>query len=306
VAAARKDAQTAADEGLAEGHFLIGQLAEDTGDLAGAIKAYRAAVEAHKALDEQGGRYRVALARALLKTRTGAGASPRPVPPLERTGRANPARYLETLRQLVVLTLQAPDLPDASPKVSEAEKLADEVLAAGAKVPFDVRAQALAVKGLYTRALATYTAGLRDQGLLAPRYANGLLDLLANHPGLKRPESLTVPDPAQAERHYAAGLNFFFARRYPEAEKEFLGAVENDNADARYYYYLGLSRLAQGKRDAFEDFDQAGRLERRGRPDRAAVSAALERIQGPMRRVLNNIRNRPRDAEARPAMEPAR
>src|SRR5206468_257329 len=114
VGAARKDARAAADEGVAEGHYLLGQLAEDTGDLAGAIKAYRAAVAAHKALDGEGSRYRVALARALLKSRTGAGAPARPVPPVERTGRASPARYLETLRQLVVLTLQAPDLPDTS------------------------------------------------------------------------------------------------------------------------------------------------------------------------------------------------
>ena len=57
--------------------------------------------------------------------------------------------------------------------------------------------------------------------------------------------------------------------------------------------------LAQGKRDAYEDFDQAAGLERRGRPDRAAVSTALERVQGPMRRVLNNIRNRPVKERAR-------
>ena len=62
--------------------------------------------------------------------------------------------------------------------------------------------------------------------------------------------------------------------------------------DARYHYFLGLSRLAQDKREAYEDFDQAARLERLGRPGRPAVSAALERVQGPMRRVLNEIRNR--------------
>jgi hypothetical protein len=88
-------------------------------------------------------------------------------------------------------------------------------------------------------------------------------------------------------------MNFFASRRYREAEKEFLAAVQNDNGDARYYYFLGLSRLAQGKREAYEDFDEASRLERLGRPDRAQVSAALERVQGPMRRVLNSVRTRP-------------
>jgi tetratricopeptide (TPR) repeat protein len=88
-------------------------------------------------------------------------------------------------------------------------------------------------------------------------------------------------------------VNYFFAHRYADAEKEFVAAAENDSSDARYYYYLGLSRLAQNKRDAYEDFDQAARLERLGRPGRAAVSASLERVQGSMRRVLNEIRTRP-------------
>ena len=59
------------------------------------------------------------------------------------------------------------------------------------------------------------------------------------------------------------------------AGKEFAAAVENDNGDARYYYFLGLARLAQGKRDAYEDFDQGARLEELGRPTRAAVPSSV-------------------------------
>ncbi len=54
-----------------------------------------------------------------------------------------------------------------------------------------------------------------------------------------------------------------------------------------------LARLAQGKREAYEDFDQGARLERQGRPDSAAVAAALERVQGQVRWVLNAARTRP-------------
>ena len=204
-----------------------------------------------------------------------------------------PLSMLDFTSLMLNLTLQAADLPMSGPAAREAEKLADEVLAMGDKAPFDVRAQALAVKGLYTRALRTYTTGLRDRGLLAPAYANALLELISEHPMLKRPDSLIVPEPAEGEKHYAAGVNYFFAHRYADAEKEFIAAVENDGSDARYYYYLGLSRLAQNKRDAYEDFDQAARLERLGRPGRGAVSASLERVQGSMRRVLNEIRTRP-------------
>ena len=136
-----------------------------------------------------------------------------------------------------------------------------------------------------------YATGLRDKGLLAPAYANAMLDLVQNHPVLRRPDTLAIPDPLEGEKRYAAGLNLYFARRYADAEKELLSAVENDNGDARYYYFLGLSRMAQGKTDAAEDFDQAARLERQGRPDRGTVSRALERVQGPMRNALNDVRD---------------
>ena len=56
--------------------------------------------------------------------------------------------------------------------------------------------------------------------------------------------------------------------------------MEHDGQDARYYYFLGLAQLMQGDRDAYEDFDQGARLEQQNRPPRAAVSAALERVQG--------------------------
>jgi tetratricopeptide (TPR) repeat protein len=305
VAAARKDAAAAAKEGSAEGHYVAGRLAEELGQMDEAIRDYRAAIAASPAADASAGSlYRVALARALLRSRGGETPAVRPLPPPIRTGKApvksdlstvayRPLSVLDFTSLMATLTVQAPDLPLGGPAAREAEKLADEVLAMGDKAPFDVRAQALAVKGLYTRALRTYTAGLREKGLLAPAYANALLDLISDHPMLKRPDSLIVAEPAEGEKHYAAGVNFFFDRRYLDAEREFLSAVENDNGDARYYYFLGLSRLAQNKREAYEDFDQAARLERLGRPGRAAVSAALERVQGPMRRVLNEVRSRP-------------
>jgi tetratricopeptide (TPR) repeat protein len=249
-------------------------------------------------------RYKVALARVLLRKQTPRGT--RPVPAELRTGKTPAATNknvlprgassasLDVARLLVLTTmLQAPDLPQGAKGGTEADKLADEILAMGDKVPFDVRAQALAVKNLYTRALRVYVGGLRDKGLLAPNHANAILALINNHPTFRRPESRSDPDPLQAEKNYAAGLSFYAAKKYARAEREFLAAVENDNGDARYYYFLGLSRLAQGNREGYEDFDQAAQLERLGRPDRAAVSKALERVQGPMRKALNAVRNRP-------------
>jgi hypothetical protein len=298
LAAARRDAEQAAAQGQAEGNFAAGRIAEELGHWDEAATKYRQAVAAHPALDAEGGRYRVALARVLLQAAP--AESPAAPPPATRPTKERGAkvtqgpRPLGVLAVLVSLGLQpAPDLPPLVPKErAEAEKLADEVLAAPeGSVPFDVRAQALAIKGLHTRALTTYAEGLRPY--LPPRYAEGLLRLVRAHPGLSRPESRMVPDPLAAEKHYAAGLNFFFARNYRGAEQEFLAAVENDSQDARFYYYLGLARLMQNKRGSGEDFEQGARLEAQGRPAPAAVSAALERVQGPARRRVNEARTRP-------------
>jgi TolA-binding protein len=170
-----------------------------------------------------------------------------------------------------------------------ARELADEILAAGDKVPFNLRAQALAVKGLHTRAVMTYAEGLR--GHLPPALANGLMAILQSHPSLRRPEGTDVPDPVEADKHYAVGLNRFFAEDYAGAEKELAEAVRLYGRDARYFYFLGLARLHQGKqRGAEADFAEGARLEKFDLPPRAAVSRSLERIQGRVRLLLNEVR----------------
>jgi tetratricopeptide (TPR) repeat protein len=196
------------------------------------------------------------------------------------------------LAVLLLLTFQDA-MEQPSPEQQEAERLADEVLKAGDAAPFEVRAQALAVKGRWTAALNTFAEGLR--GRVPPVYANGLLALVRNHPCLKRPEGQPTPNPLEAEKRYSSGVNFYFARDYASAEKDFMAAIDNDSQDARYFYFLALSRLMQGKRiDAAEDLDRGALLERVGRPTPAAVSEALERVQGEVRRIVNDARTKPR------------
>ncbi len=129
---------------------------------------------------------------------------------------------------------------------------------------------------------------------MPPEYRDGLLFLILNHPRLSRPDSLRVANPFEAEKHFAAGVNLYFDGDFAYAEKELLLAVENDGQDARYYYFLGLARLAQNKRRvAYRDFEEGAMLEQLNRPSPAAVSEALERIQGPTRLLLNDVRDRP-------------
>jgi hypothetical protein len=294
--AARKDAEEAAKAGVAEGHYAAGRIAEALGQADAAIKSYRTALAAHgEKLDAEGSRYSMALARVLLLPGEARAA--------QKIGWRDPAPYpakhyedLKNLALMLMLGLQAPLLPGEEAGLEEAQKLADNVLRAESQrpgsVPFDVLAQAMAVKGRWKEAWQAYLGGIRP--LLSREHANGLAYLLANDPRLRRPASLGTSNPMDAEKHFAAGLNFYFDRDYANAEKELLHAVENNSQDARYFYFLGLSRLELNRRrDAAADFDQGAKLESLNRPAPAAVSESLERIQGPTRQTLNEVRHRP-------------
>jgi hypothetical protein len=98
-------------------------------------------------------------------------------------------------------------------------------------------------------------------------------------------------DPEGSERHYSAGVRYYWLRRYADAERELQRAIGANDGDARYGYYLGLAQLAQGQREsAVDSFRRAGRLEQDQRPSRELVSESLERVQGRERGLLNRYR----------------
>jgi hypothetical protein len=301
LTAAQRDADAAAKTGAAEGHYAAGRIAETLGQVDAAIASYRAALAAHGKPDSQGNRYRMALARVLLLPR-GARPTPPAAPPkdAEKVGWRDPAPYPAKVYEerkglvlMLVLGLQPPLLPGEEPGLDEAEKLADEVLKAPlGTVPFTTLAQALAIKGRWNLALQVYVEGIRP--ILPREYYDGLMYLILNDPRLKRPDSLRIPNPLAAEKHFAAGLNFYFDGDYVNAERSFLLTIENDSQDARFFYFLGLSRLAQNRRrEAYADFNQGVVLERINRPAPVAVDQSLERIQGPARCILNEFRQNP-------------
>ena len=294
--AAAKDADEAVLSKTALGYYAKGRVAEVRGEIIDAIDFYRKAVNENKALDAQGIVYRIALARLLNSV------LPTNIKPKEADGEkvgVLEKKEPEMLTNLFALLLtgfyfQQPEIvfPPESPKISpkESRKLADEVLASP-DAPFDAKAQAYAIKGLPTKAIREYVIGLREK--MGPIHFENLMKIIEDHPSLTNHNLGNQANPVEAERFYATGMALYFNKRYLEAEKAFMAAVENERQDARYQYYLGLSRLAQNKAEAAEAFEAASKYEKLGRPSRAAVSTSLERVQGPQRQVLNTYRNNP-------------
>jgi tetratricopeptide (TPR) repeat protein len=104
---------------------------------------------------------------------------------------------------------------------------------------------------------------------------------------------LSAPEMASRERAagvYGTGVELYFAGRYVAAEAALDRATKADPNDARYWYFLGLSRWMQGKKEAEEAFKKGAEAEARGQPNRRVVTAALERVQGPARQVLASYR----------------
>jgi hypothetical protein len=110
----------------------------------------------------------------------------------------------------------------------------------------------------------------------------------------KVPAVATEPNPLLAEKHFSKGLDYFWGRRYSEAELEFVKTVLYYDDDARYRYFLGLSRYLQGTSDkralSGADFEKGAQLERMRHPSAREVNASLERVQGQLRKVIDHYR----------------
>jgi hypothetical protein len=107
----------------------------------------------------------------------------------------------------------------------------------------------------------------------------------------RRPGSQAVPDPAQAQQYFAHGWHAYRGRDYAAAEQSFTLAVQANDRDARYQYFLGLARLAQGRSaQAAEDFRRGAALERQNLPNAGEVDRALESVPHEARRLVGMYR----------------
>ena len=321
----RADAATAAkdEKWVAEAAYLVGLLEEEIGNFSEAEKLYRQAIKMHQGPSDDAGKYRVALARLLLRDPSEAAPAPADdeKKKADKVGAmespSSPQTSAASLRDETTLILhpwsllivsatiaQAPALDELEDKetlarLNETIKLAEELIASkNPKIQGQgrmLKGSALSKLGRRTEGLKEYTKGLT---LLFPGIQTAeMAQLIEDHPAFQQPDS-TVQRPLLAERHFGEGMHHYWLRQYTQAEAQFKQAVKWDDKDARYQYFLGLAQLHQQtklKRDgAIFAFERGAQLEA------AAIAAdpysarrinqSLERIQGELRQLLNRYR----------------
>jgi TolA-binding protein len=148
-------------------------------------------------------------------------------------------------------------------------------------------------EGKWTAALQEYAQNVNKTNLPTD-YADSLRYLIENHPAFRIPDVLKAPNPQAAESFYTLGLQNYYSGLYREAERDFAQSVRyagKEGQDARTLYFLGLTQYLQGRRnEAQESFRQGKIREQLNRPPSQTVNEALERVQGDLRRVLNDQR----------------
>jgi hypothetical protein len=307
-----------------EGNYVLGLKAELLGDLNTALNHYKVAAQ-YKGRRDLASLYRLALARVLLKAAPAPAAEKKaPTDKTDKTkadalsGVKAPVRLTRSalLRQVLaarangsltpatmflvlnMVMLVADDEEEGTPRnianIEAAIKLAREAIELGDPRGYLMLGAAEAQKAQWTKGLNSYITGMEK--LYPGLGSQGLRQIFDEHPLFKLSDPERPPQPLVAEKHYGAGLTYFWDQKYERAEEEFKEAVRFFNKDARYFYYLGLSQLLQKPSKlgaANESFGLARRLELQGSPESDEVNNALERVQGQPRSVLGKIRQKP-------------
>jgi tetratricopeptide (TPR) repeat protein len=327
----RADAENAAKDAkfAPESAYIVGLLEEELGNLADAEKQYRQAIKMHPAMDDAAGKYRVALARLLLRDRLEAapavpapmdddkkkkddkGATLLPSPSGTGVGGEGEEGRAIVLHPWSVLAVTAIVGQAAQPfdeiddketlaRLNETIKLAEELIASkNDKIKgqgYLLKGSALSKLGKRSEGIKEYSKGLK---LAFPGIETSeMKQLIDDHPAFQQPDASGTPSPILAERHFGEGQHYYWSKQYEQAEAQFRQAVKYYDKDARYQYFLGLSLLHQKdkkkRQNADHYFSEGARLEATAsstNPDAVReINASLERIQGQLRQYLNEYR----------------
>ena len=181
----------------------------------------------------------------------------------------------------------------AADDLAAARKKADDELAVAKKALADAEATAKQAamaeaaereRGLKERLAAAIAAREQDLAAQAAKHDEAVKTLRAGGRVLASASEQAARD--RAGKAFADGVLLYQGGRLVEAEAMLMAATMNDPNDARYWYFLGLTRWARGSPAADAAFRHGAELEARGLPPAGRVGPMLERVQGPARQAL--------------------
>jgi len=287
LASALEDAEAAVKgDPVPETQLVLARVLEKQNKLVEAERTYRDLLDL-KLNDKLAMQARLGLARVLLLK--GSKRGPAPKQPVESTMNGMTRDAFAGQLLLAMLLFAAPEPLPA--EIEEALQLADSLIAQKEYLGYIIKADALAKIGRWNDALQAYSSGVKALHAVPKEYEGVLDRILAGHPSLQKPDAAIVQDQSLALKYYGEGLEFFRADRFDKAEQQFIQATRLNSQDARYWYFLGLTRWQQGKKQAAEaDFKAGGELESQGKPTSRSVNGSFERVQGNLRRVMDKYR----------------
>jgi hypothetical protein len=243
--------------------------------LPAAIKAALASTDAKKATEALAAATRdVAAARAEAKTLAEAAAQ------AEQAHKAMVAKLTANAEQLQADMNQATqkfseELAAAKKAAMDAERLGRQAaLAEAAERERELRAKLMAEVTAREQELAAQAA--QHEQVVATLRAGGKVVASARERAARE----------RAAKAFADGVLLYQSGRYTEAEAFLMAATRDDPNDARYWYFLGLTRWSRGNPAAEAAFKHGAELEARGLPASHGIGLALERVQGPARQAL--------------------
>jgi len=262
-----------------EAFSVAGQLAENSGKLDDAIRAYEDALKlgGNPEIEKK---VRLNLLNAKRKKFTST--------PAEKTSFLHPKGDPQILAILMFTLLEPGEVPkEYQALLDDADKLIAEKEYLGHIVKADV----LAKLGRHSEALKEYSEGLKKLKVLPKDYEGILDNIVKSHPGLRSPGQEGKPDVETADKHYGEGLTAYHNHKYTLAIENFEKAIKASDTDARYRYFLALALSAKGKKSEAEvEFMRGRELELLNKPTYRSISNSLIRVQGPTRNELNKYR----------------
>ncbi len=112
---------------------------------------------------------------------------------------------------------------------------------------------------------------------------------------------LMVATPASAQSSsaltavYGRGVHAYFAGNSTQAEQYFTEVIQAGSSDPRPYYFRAILRLGQGRQfEAENDMRIGATYEARNPGVQHSIGRALQRVQGPSRRTLEQFRRQAR------------